>query len=29
MKQRGIDDAILKKFGIGYADEKWDSLYLF
>ena len=26
MKQRGIDDAILKKFGIGYADEKWDSL---
>ena len=27
MKKRGIDDAILKKFGIGYADEKWDSLY--
>ena len=29
MKKRGIDDAILKKFGIGYADEKWDSLYQF
>ena len=29
MKKRGIDDAILKKFGIGYADEKWDSLYLY
>ncbi|MBR6584881.1 MAG: DNA primase, partial [Firmicutes bacterium] len=27
MKKRGIDDAILKKFGIGYADESWDSLY--
>ena len=27
MKKRGIDDAILKKFGIGYADDKWDSLY--
>lgn len=27
MKKRGIDDAILKKFGIGYADENWDSLY--
>ncbi|MBR4861503.1 MAG: DNA primase [Firmicutes bacterium] len=27
MKNRGLDDAILKKFGIGYADEKWDSLY--
>lgn len=29
MKNRGLDDAILKKFGIGYADEKWDSLYTF
>ncbi len=29
MKKRGIDDAILKKFGIGFADEKWDSLYRF
>ncbi len=27
MKNRGLDDTILKKFGIGYADEKWDSLY--
>ena len=27
MKKRGIDDAILKKFGIGYADDSWDSLY--
>ena len=27
MKRRGISPAILKKFGIGYADEKWDSLY--
>ncbi len=27
MKNRGIDDRVLKKFGIGYADEKWDSLY--
>ena len=27
MKKRGIDDTILKKFGIGYADESWDSLY--
>lgn len=27
MKKRGIEDAILKKFGIGYADETWDSLY--
>ncbi len=27
MKKRGIDDAILKKFGIGYADEQWDSLF--
>ena len=29
MKNRGLDDAILKKFGIGYADEKWDSLYTY
>lgn len=27
MKRRGLEDATLKKFGIGYADEKWDSLY--
>jgi len=27
MKKRGMDAATLKKFGIGYADEKWDSLY--
>ena len=27
MKKRGIDDAILKKFGIGYADREWTSLY--
>ena len=27
MKRRGITPAILKKFGIGYADEQWDSLY--
>lgn len=27
MKNRGLEDAILKKFGIGFADEKWDSLY--
>ena len=27
MKKRGMDDAILKKFGIGYADREWDSLY--
>lgn len=27
MKNRGLDDATLKKFGIGYADDKWDSLY--
>ena len=26
MKRRGISPAILKKFGIGYADEQWDSL---
>ena len=29
MKNRGLDDTILKKFGIGYADEKWDSLYTY
>lgn len=29
MKKRGIEDAILKKFGIGYADAQWDSLYTF
>lgn len=27
MKKRGIEPEILKKFGIGYADEEWDSLY--
>ena len=27
MKNRGITPRILKKFGIGYADEQWDSLY--
>ncbi len=27
MKTRGISPSILKKFGIGYADESWDSLY--
>ena len=27
MKNRGISPEILKKFGIGYADESWDSLY--
>lgn len=27
MKKRGIEDPILKKFGIGYADDSWDSLY--
>ena len=27
MKKRGMDDAILKKYGIGYADREWDSLY--
>jgi len=29
MKNRGISEDILNKFGIGYADEKWDSLYRF
>lgn len=27
MKKRGLDPATLQRFGIGYADEKWDSLY--
>ncbi|MCR5481562.1 MAG: DNA primase [Clostridia bacterium] len=27
MKKRGIDDDTLKKFGIGYAPDSWDSLY--
>ena len=27
MKRRGINPETLKKFGIGYADESWDSLY--
>ncbi len=27
MKRRGISPAVLKKFGIGYADEQWDSLF--
>lgn len=27
MKQRGISEETLNKFGIGYADEAWDSLY--
>ena len=27
MKKRDIEDAVLKKFGIGYADDEWDSLY--
>ncbi len=27
MKGRGIEMEILNQFGIGYADEKWDSLY--
>ena len=27
MINRGIDHETLNKFGIGYADEKWDSLY--
>ena len=29
MKDRGISEDILNKFGIGYADSSWDSLYLF
>ena len=27
MKKRGIEPDILRKFGIGYADNEWDSLY--
>ena len=27
MKKRGIEPATLRKFGIGYADGEWDSLY--
>ncbi len=27
MKNRGISDETLNKFGIGYADGRWDSLY--
>lgn len=27
MKKRGLDDITLRKFGIGYADGEWDSLY--
>ncbi len=27
MKNRGISYETIKKFGIGYADDKWDSLY--
>lgn len=27
MQKRGISDAIIKKFGLGYADASWDSLY--
>ncbi len=27
MKSREIEPITLKKFGIGYADERWDSLY--
>lgn len=27
MRKRGIEPRTLKRFGIGYADEKWDSLY--
>lgn len=27
MKKRGISEETLNKFGIGYADESWDSLY--
>lgn len=29
MKNRGIAPATMKKFGIGYADKEWDSLYKF
>jgi DNA primase len=27
MAGRGISDAVLKRFGVGYADGEWDSLY--
>ena len=27
MRNRGIEPDILRKFGIGYADSEWDSLY--
>lgn len=27
MKNRGISEETLNKFGIGYADDQWDSLY--
>ena len=27
MKKRGIDPKLMKRFGIGYADESWDSLH--
>ncbi len=27
MKKRGLDAVTLRKFGIGYADGEWDSLY--
>lgn len=27
MKRRGMESATLRKFGIGYADGEWDSLY--
>ncbi|MBQ9961690.1 MAG: DNA primase [Firmicutes bacterium] len=27
MQKRGISDQIIKKFGLGYADGNWDSLY--
>ena len=27
MKKRGLEPATLRKFGIGYADGEWDSLY--
>ncbi len=29
MKNRGISEEILNRFGIGYADDRWDSLYTF
>ncbi|MCI2061170.1 MAG: DNA primase [Eubacteriaceae bacterium] len=27
MEKRGISEEILKKFGIGYADDRWESLF--